>query len=139
MKTFKKTGGLNLGLNFGLKLAITLGILTAIAPAMAQSNAKSDQVKHGEVLYESNGCYMCHGTVGQGGVGPAVAVDLIPYAGVAAYVRHPTGDMPPFSEKVLSDADLHDIYAYLSVQPEPKNPDSIPLLPKVKPVSSGSK
>ena len=135
MKIFKKTGGLK----FCLTLTTALGMLIAIAPAMAQSNAKSDQVKHGEVLYEANGCYMCHGTVGQGGVGPAVAVDLIPYAGVAAYVRHPTGDMPPFSEKILSDADLHDIYAYLSAQPEPKNPDSIPLLPKVKPVSSDNK
>jgi ubiquinol-cytochrome c reductase cytochrome c subunit len=135
MKIFKKMDGFKLG----LKCAIALGMLTAIAPAMAQSNAKSDQIKHGEAVFESNGCYMCHGTVGQGGVGPAVAVDLIPYAGVAAYVRHPTGDMPPFSEKVLSDADLHDIYAYLSAQPEPKNPDSIPLLPKVKPVSSDSK
>jgi ubiquinol-cytochrome c reductase cytochrome c subunit len=135
MKIFKKTGGLK----SGLKLAITLGMLTAIAPAMAQSTANSDQVKHGEALFQANGCYMCHGTVGQGGVGPAVAVDLIPYAALSVYVRHPTGDMPPFSEKILSDADLHDIYAYLSSQPEPKNPDSIPLLPKVKPVSSDSK
>lgn len=111
-----------------------LVLMTSAGAAMAQSA----QVKKGGELWEKNGCYMCHGTVGQGGVGPAVAVDLVPFVAVSQYVRHPTGDMPPFAEGILSDADLHDIYAYLSAQPQPKAPDE-KLLPKVTPTSSQGK
>ena len=129
MNLFKQSG----------KLLLTLGLLAPIAPVMAQSAApkQSDQVQRGQVLFEKNGCYLCHGTVGQGGVGPGIAVDLVPYVALSIYVRNPTGEMPPFSEKILSDADLRDIYAYLSAQPAPKSPDSIPLLPK--PVLNGGK
>lgn len=116
MKNMKKTGG----------LLLALGFLAVSGAAVAQSA----DVKNGQVLWESKGCYLCHGTVGQGGVGPAVATDLVPLVAVLQYVRHPTGDMPPFSEKVLSDADLHAIYAYMQAQPQPKSADSIPLLPK---------
>jgi ubiquinol-cytochrome c reductase cytochrome c subunit len=133
MNLFKKTAGVALALG-------VLGALGIVAPAMAQSEKPaSAQVQQGQALWEKNGCYLCHGTVGQGGFGPAVAVDLVPYAGLSAYVRNPTAEMPPFSEKVLSDADLKDIYAYLSAQPAPKSPDSTSLLPKVTPVSSDSK
>jgi ubiquinol-cytochrome c reductase cytochrome c subunit len=116
---------------------LAFAALSAVAatPVIAQTA----QVKHGSVLWESNGCYMCHGTVGQGGVGPGVAINLVPYVALAAYVRHPNGDMPPYGENILSDTDLRDIYAYLGAQPQPKSPDDIKLLPEVKPVSSADK
>jgi ubiquinol-cytochrome c reductase cytochrome c subunit len=130
MNTLKQAGG---------ALLVAFGMLAAGAPAMAQSAqatasgqpALSEQAQHGHDLFLKNGCYLCHGTVGQGGVGPAIAVDLLPYVALSAYVRAPSGEMPPFSEKILKDADLRDIYAYLSALPAPKSPDSIPLLPKV--------
>jgi ubiquinol-cytochrome c reductase cytochrome c subunit len=117
------------------------GLLVAIGMAAATGSAfaQTAQVKHGGELWEKNGCYMCHGTVGQGGVGPGVAIDLVPFVAVNAYVRHPTGDMPPFAESVLSDADLRDIYAYLGAQQKPKSPDSVKLIPKVTPMSSEGK
>jgi mono/diheme cytochrome c family protein len=122
-----------------MAVLFAFGAMAAIAPAMAQSDsgkppAASGQVQHGQDLWEKNGCYLCHGTVGQGGFGPGVAVDLIPYVALSAYVRNPTGEMPPFSEKVISDADLKDIYAYLGSIPQPKSPDGNPLLPKPVPV-----
>ena len=45
-----------------------------------------------------------------------------------AWVRTTSGDMPPYTEKVLSDQELVDIYAY--IQSIPKSPDfkTIPLL-----------
>ena len=49
----------------------------------------------------------------------AIAVDLLPYQAFAYYVREPSGAMPPFSEKILSDADLSDIHAYLDSLPKP--------------------
>jgi mono/diheme cytochrome c family protein len=45
-----------------------------------------------------------------------------------AYVRNPSGDMPPFTSKVLSDQELASIYAFLQAQPVPPPPASIPLL-----------
>jgi ubiquinol-cytochrome c reductase cytochrome c subunit len=116
-------------------LLVAIGMVTVAGSAFAQSA----QVKRGGELWEKNGCYMCHGTVGQGGVGPGVAIDLVPFAAVSAYVRHPNGDMPPFAEGVLSDADLRDIYAYLGAQQQPKSPDSVKLIPKVTPMSSEGK
>lgn len=118
MKTFKT-------MRNGFLLA--LGTVALAGPAAAQSS----QAQHGHALFLENGCYLCHGTVGQGGVGPAIAVGLLPYVALSNYVRAPSGQMPPFSEKVLNDADLHDIYAYLSSLPTPHSPDSIKLLPKV--------
>ncbi|HEY4319240.1 MAG TPA: cytochrome c [Herbaspirillum sp.] len=124
MKNIKQTGG----------LLLAIGLLSASAAGSAL--AQSADIKQGQALWDSKGCYLCHGTVGQGGVGPAVATDLVPFVALSQYVRHPTGEMPPFSEKEVSDAELHTIYAYLHAQPEPKSADSIPLLPK--PVMSGS-
>jgi ubiquinol-cytochrome c reductase cytochrome c subunit len=123
MKNLKQSGG----------RLIAIGLLGVCAAGSAL--AQSADVKNGQVLWETKGCYLCHGTVGQGGFGPAVATDLVPFVALSQYVRHPSGDMPPFSEKVVSDAELHDIYAFLHSQPEPKSADSIPLLPK--PVVSG--
>jgi hypothetical protein len=36
--------------------------------------------------------------------------------------------MPPFTEKVVSDAELADIYAFLQSRPRPKPVSEIPLL-----------
>jgi hypothetical protein len=36
--------------------------------------------------------------------------------------------MPPYTTKVLNDADLGDIYAFLQAQPQPLDVDRIPLL-----------
>jgi mono/diheme cytochrome c family protein len=44
------------------------------------------------------------------------------------YVRHPTNEMPPFTEKTVKDAELTDIYAFLRAQPAPPDLDKIPLL-----------
>ena len=45
-----------------------------------------------------------------------------------AYVRHPAGQMPPYTAKVATDAELADIRAYLVSVPAPVPVKSIPLL-----------
>ena len=45
-----------------------------------------------------------------------------------AYVRHPSGSMPPYTSKVASDAELADIRAFLASVPAPPPLKSIPLL-----------
>ena len=52
-----------------------------------------------------------------------------PYAGANKYVIHiPKGQMPPYTAKVVSDAELGDIRAYLATIPEPPPAKSILLL-----------
>ena len=85
----------------------------------------------GKKLYVSYGCWQCHGYEGQGGAaGPRLAPRPLPYAGFSRYVRRPMNQMPPYTEKVVSDADLASIYAFLQSRPAPKPVESIPLLAK---------
>lgn len=92
-------------------------------PLIGQDAAK------GKILFSQYGCYQCHGTQGQGtSAGARLAPKPIPLAALIAYVRHPTGQMPPYTAKVVSDAELADIRAYLAAIPEPPSVKDIPLL-----------
>jgi ubiquinol-cytochrome c reductase cytochrome c subunit len=104
-----------------MKPIIAVLLLTGIG-AFAQDAAK------GKELFLKNGCYECHGTVGQGGTGPKLAPKPLPAAGLTAYVRNPAGGMPPYTAKVMSDAELADVRAYLATIPEPPSAKSIPAL-----------
>jgi len=44
------------------------------------------------------------------------------------FVRYSNGPMPPYTEKVLSNEDLANIYAYLKSIPKGPDYKSIPLL-----------
>jgi mono/diheme cytochrome c family protein len=84
---------------------------------------------NGRALFVKVGCYLCHGYQGQGGAaGPRIAPDPLPFDGLAAFVRTTSGEMPPYGEKLLSDADLADIYGYLQSVPRPPPLASLPLL-----------
>jgi ubiquinol-cytochrome c reductase cytochrome c subunit len=83
----------------------------------------------GQALYLRVGCYECHGTVGQGGIAGARIVPLtLPWLGFQLYVRRPAGQMPRFSQQVLSDAQLADIFAFISSVPQSRSAADIPLL-----------
>lgn len=91
------------------------------APPFAAA-ADDPAVARGKMLFARVGCYECHGYAGQGGAaGPRIAARL-PYPAFAAYVRHPAREMPPYTAKVLTDADLAAIYAYVSTLPAPPSP-----------------
>ena len=100
------------------------------APAQQQNAAApAGDAANGRKLFVSFGCYECHGYEAQGGsAGPRLAPRPIPYAQLMKYVRHPTGEMPPFTEKTVKDAELTDIYAFLRSQPPAADVDKIPLL-----------
>jgi mono/diheme cytochrome c family protein len=83
---------------------------TGIAPQQqnaAQTNAPQGNAANGRKLFVSFGCYQCHGYEAQGGsAGARLAPRPIAYAQLLKYVRHPTGEMPPFTEEDWSkDAD----------------------------------
>ena len=101
------------------------------APPPAQAKAATDATPSdaGAALYKKNGCYECHVNDAQGGPqGPRLGPNPIPFARFQTYVRNPTGDMPPFTAKVISDQDLASIYAFLQSRPMPPPVRDIPLL-----------
>ena len=101
----------------------------APAPAQAKPAADATPTDAGAALYRKNGCYECHVNDGQGGPqGPRLGPNPIPLPRFVAYVRNPSGDMPPFTAKVISDADLEKIYAFLQSRPMPPPVKDIPLL-----------
>jgi mono/diheme cytochrome c family protein len=112
-------------------------MLLASCAARAQSDAakpaaapKGDAA-NGKKLWDAIGCYQCHGYSAQGGAGPKLAPPAIPFAGLK-YIRAPKGEMPPYTEKVVSEQQLADIYAFLQTIPKPPDPKSIPLLNKIE-------
>jgi mono/diheme cytochrome c family protein len=97
------------------------------SPARAQ--APPGKVDVGAALYRKVGCYQCHVNEAQGGAnGPKLGPDPVPFARFSQYTRKPTGDMPPYSEKVLSAQDIADIYAFVQSRPRPPAVSAIPLL-----------
>jgi mono/diheme cytochrome c family protein len=101
-------------------------MLVALVLQVCAADAASPE--HGKAVFMKMGCWQCHGTVGQGGAGPRIAPDPLPYDTLAAFVRTTSRAMPPYREKILTDADLADIHAYLQSIPAPANAENIPLL-----------
>ncbi len=105
------------------------GAQSASAPPKAD-NAPTGNAKNGKAIYTTAGCYECHGREAQGGAGtgPKLGPAPIAYAAFVFQVRTPRDQMPPYTAKVLSDAELADIYAFVQAAPQPPKVDSIPLL-----------
>jgi mono/diheme cytochrome c family protein len=106
-----------------------LCILLLVVAAAGALQAQDGNADNGKKLFSKFGCYECHGYQGQGGgAGAKLAPKPISAAALIAYVRHPSGSMPPYTNKVASDAELSDIRAYLASVPAPPPLKSIPLL-----------
>ena len=102
---------------------------TTATPQPAGPSAAAGDTQKGRELFASDGCYECHGRQGQGAsTGPRLAPRPLAFAAFSRYVRRPTGQMPPYTTKVVSDSDLADIYAFLQSRPQPPSVASIPLL-----------
>ena len=108
---------------------VLLFVLMALpAGAFAQTPAAGN-AESGKRLFMKHNCYYCHGTVGQGSRdGARIAQTALNLQGVVRYVRKPTGIMPAYTEKILTDQELNDIYAYLKSLPAAKPAKEIPLL-----------
>jgi ubiquinol-cytochrome c reductase cytochrome c subunit len=111
-------------------LRFAIGIIFGAAVLSAQAPAPKGDADHGRKIFESYGCYQCHGREAQGGLGtgPRLGPKPIPFVAVQKYIRQPTGQMPPYTAKVVSDKDLADIYAFLLTRKVPPPVKDIPLL-----------
>ena len=116
-------------LAWGIPIAVAAQQASAQQAPAQQQNAPAGNAANGRKLFVSFGCYQCHGYEAQGGAaGPRLAPRPIAYAQFMKYVRHPTAEMPPFTEKIVKDSELTDIHAFLRAQPAPPDVDKIPLL-----------
>ena len=111
--------------------AAALSMIVFAAPLVlaAQSAGTTGDPAKGKATFERTGCWECHGHQGQGGVeGPRIAAPATALQVMSRYVRNPRRNMPPYTQKVLSDQELADIYAYLQSIPPAPEYTAIPLL-----------
>lgn len=124
-----------------MRIAIVCGVIVAAvvsahaqapAPAPARpAETAAGNAEAGKKLWVSYGCWQCHGYEGQGGAaGPRLSARNLAFAPFAAYVRRPANQMPPYTEKVVSNTDLVNIHAFIQSRPAPPPAASVPLLQK---------
>lgn len=104
------------------------GQAQAPAPRSSSTTAPAGNAANGKKLYNAIGCWQCHGYSGQGGEGTRLTPNPLPFPAFTKYIRAPSDQMPPYTTKALSDAQLADIYAFLKTIPRPRDPKDIPLL-----------
>jgi mono/diheme cytochrome c family protein len=113
----------------GVAGAVVVGALVASASLLAEQapvspasspGSAGDGDNGGKILVKY-GCAECHGREGQGApiAGPRIGPAPLPLASFVKYVRAPTGQMPPYTDKVLTDKELADIRAFLASRPRP--------------------
>jgi len=111
------------------RLADVYAFLQSVAPANSSTAPTSGDAAKGKKLFTADGCYECHDYQGVGaGTGPRIGPPPLSLPSFLRYVRAPTGNMPPYTAKIISDQDLADIYTYLKSLPPPPAASSIPLL-----------
>ena len=96
----------------------------------AQSQAKpapASSIEKGRLGFVRVGCAQGHGREAQGSPtsGPRLGPNGLPYQAFARYVRAPRLQMPPYTEKILSDADLADLYAFVQSRPKAGTPPAL--------------
>jgi mono/diheme cytochrome c family protein len=123
VKQFKRIG-------VPVLIIITLGMGT-LAIARAEDSPKGDVI-NGKRVYLAVGCFTCHGRSGQGGAytgpTPILARTALPFDGFKELIRDPSNNMPAYSDAVLSDKEIADIYAFLESLPGSRSPKEISIL-----------
>jgi len=113
-------------------LADIYAFLQSANPAPASNlSGLAGNTQNGGRTYVADGCYECHGRVGQGSQqtgGPRIGPPALTIDAFARYIHAPTGNMPPYTSKVVSDQDVADIYAFLKSLPPAPQAKDIPLL-----------
>ena len=108
-------------------LALAGPVVTVVTAGQGPSLVGN--AENGKKLFTTYYCFACHGTAGQGG---SAGARLVPRPAspdaLIRYVRKPTGNMPPYTSKVISDLELADIQAFLRSIPPSPAAKSIPLL-----------
>jgi len=111
------------------------GILAPVAALsiLASSAAGQGNAGKGKQLFLDYSCYACHGYSGQNGPGNRLVPMKMPQAVFTAYVRRPNSkQMPSYSPKVMTDAQLGDVWAFVRTLPDAPKADDIKLLKEIQ-------
>ena len=113
-----------------MKIVFFVMAMLGASIAFGQSDRNAE---NGKRLFLRNGCWECHGYAGQGSRdGARIAATALNAQGLIRYVRRPSGAMPAYIDKVMTDQELTDVWAYLKTLPGPKPVKDIPLLNQIK-------
>jgi mono/diheme cytochrome c family protein len=101
------------------RILLIASVLTGLAAAgsvvAAPKPRGTGAASEGARLYVATGCYQCHGYAGQGGMaGPRVAGKNYQFEAFRRQLRHPSDEMPPYTERVMSDAEIAALQAYVA-------------------------
>jgi mono/diheme cytochrome c family protein len=112
-------------------IANVYAFLQTLKPPAKQESTAAANPSNGQRLFVKDGCYECHGYLGQGSTstgGTRLGPPQIPLSAFISYVREPTGQMPPYTAKAISNEDLGEIYNFLKSVPPPPPLKSISIL-----------
>ena len=120
-----------------MKTLAFITVLLAGAAALAQQPtppaSSTGSAENGKKLFLRDGCWECHGYAGQGGRdGARLAETALTTAQFTRYIRRPSGAMPAYIEKVVSDAEAAALWAYVRTLTGPKTAKEVPLLTELK-------
>ena len=119
--------------SFAFVLATSLLVLPSIRARQSSDAPPNGNAENGKKLFMADGCYECHGRMGQGAAQTGAArigPPILPFEAFEGYIRKPANNMPPYSSKAVPEQDVADIYAYLKSIPMPPKGKDIPLLNK---------
>jgi mono/diheme cytochrome c family protein len=112
-------------------LIVALGAGGFDGPARAQ-DAPAGDAANGQRVYLADGCFACHGRIGEGGnyygATPILAKTELPFEGFKQQLRDPVRVMPPYAAAVLSDQEAADIFAFLKTLPGRRPVKDFPIL-----------
>ncbi|MBZ5632710.1 MAG: cytochrome c [Acidobacteriia bacterium] len=115
---------------------LIFGFLAPVAATsllVVSAVAQQGDATRGKKMFVDYSCYACHGFSGQNGPGKRLVPMKMATVVFTAYVRSPgTNQMPSYSAKVLSDAQLADIWAYIKTLPDSPEAKDIPLVQQLK-------
>src|SRR5262252_3438542 len=114
-----------------LRSIVIVMLIAASGAAWAQAKPSGD-VANGKRVYLADGCFTCHGRSGQGGAyngpAPVLAKTALPFEGFKMQIRNPSNDMPAYSEAVMSDKEIADMFAFVQSLPGRRDAKDIPIL-----------
>src|ERR1700681_3076082 len=103
---------------------MAVGLSVGGGPAARAQDAPPGDAVEGKRLYIAVGCFLCHGRAGQGGAmngpSPILAKTEMPFDGFKGQLRQPVNDMPAYSETLMTDKQIADIYAFVQSLPGPR-------------------
>ncbi len=113
-----------------LELTDVYAYLASAAPPVEHEADVATNPTDGQRLFTKYGCAECHLSHGQGSrpTGVRLAPAQIPLSAFVNYVRQPTGEMPPYTEKTVSNEELAEMYSFLHSVPQPSSWKAILLL-----------